>query len=191
MINKILLNLQGVVRVPCRALNSYGGGQNDWFDFYNTIGGGKNTHLYFPDDWFFDHVDAKLNSWKLCPIIDDKGLYDLFFYDVNRPEAVASCHNGQWLDAHYCLTDVCHVAEACKAIGSVIVKPSRYSSGGHGISFWHGAEAESIEEILKKNKNCVVQRIVEQHPDIAVIHASSINSVRIMTMLLDGEVKNT
>lgn len=57
----------------------WGGEGNEWFDFYNTIGGGINTHLYFPDDWFYDYVDAKLNDWKRCPIVDDKAFYDFIF----------------------------------------------------------------------------------------------------------------
>lgn len=164
------------------------GGVNGWFDFYNTVGKGANTHLYFPDDWFYDYVDAKLNKWKLCRIIDDKSLYDLYFHDVNRPKTIASCHEGQWLDGQYCLTNLKSVAGYCLDNKRVIIKPSRGSSGGHGISFWQEGD-EPIEQLLIKYDNCVVQQIIEQHDDLKALHSDSINSIRIMTIFLDGEVK--
>lgn len=169
-------------------INKLYGCWNDWFDFYNTIGDRSKIHLYFPDDWFYDYVDAKLNKWSYCRIIDDKGFYDLFFHDVNRPRTIASCHEGQWLDGKYCLTDVNKVAGFCKDRKRVIIKPSRDSSGGRGILFWQEG-GELIEELLLKYNNCVVQEIIEQHDDLSELHADSINSIRIMSLLLDGKVK--
>lgn len=165
----------------------WGGEGNEWFDFYNTIGGGINTHLYFPDDWFYDYVDAKLNDWRRCPIIDDKAFYDLYFHDIIRPDTLASCHLGQWLDHNYRLTTVSQVAKTCQTNGKIIVKPSRYSSGGRGISFWQEGSGP-IEDLLRQYNNCVVQSIIEQHPALAAIHSDSVNSIRIMTMILEGEV---
>lgn len=164
------------------------GGQNGWFEFYNTIGGGINTHLYFPDDWFYDYVDVKLNRWKLCRMFDDKSFYDFYFYDVNRAETLASCHEGQWLNGNYSLSTIETVATNCKKAEKVIIKPSRGSSGGKGIAFWQQGDG-AIEDLLKQYKNCVVQGIIEQHADLSALHKESINSIRIMTMLLDGEVK--
>lgn len=166
----------------------WGNRKNRWFDFYNTIGERKMTHLYFPDDWFYDYIDAKLNKWKLCRFFDDKGLYDLFFHDVRRPKTLASCHDGQWLDGNYCLTNVKNVAQICKERNKVIIKPSRDSSGGHGIAFWEKGN-KPIEDLLSNYQNCVVQDIIIQHDDIAALHADSINSIRIMTMSIDSEVK--
>ena len=165
-----------------------GGGVNRWFDFYNTIDEGNRAYLYFPDDWFYDHVDAKLNNWKVCKSIDDKSLYDFFFYDVTRPKTVACCMEGQWLDDKFNISDICHVSEICKEEGGVIIKPSIGVSGGRGISFWQFGE-KPIDVLLSNYQNCVVQSIIEQHPDISAIHKESINSIRILTMLLDGDVK--
>lgn len=164
------------------------GRSNAWFDFYNTVGDSSKTHLYFPDDWFYDYVDAKMNKWRLSPIIDDKSLYDFYFYDVTRPKTLATCQDGQWLNDNYYITGIDDIADICKTVGKFIVKPSFGSSGGKGISFWQEGDG-SVKDLISQYNNCVVQSIIEQHADLAVLHPKSINSIRIMTLLLDGEVK--
>ena len=171
-------------------IKSIWGGWNDWFDVYNTVGVNGQAYLYFPENWFYDCVDAKLNNWKVCDELDDKSLYDFLFYDVPIPQTVASCLDGQWVNEKRELSTMSQIADICRVEGSVIIKPSVSSSGGHGISFWNkNEESESLEGLLSKYKNCVVQRIIKQHPTLSAIHKDSVNSIRIMTMLYEGEVR--
>lgn len=164
------------------------GGRNGWFDFYNSIDDSGQAYLYFPDDWFYDCVDAQLNKWKMCPTIDDKSLYDLYFYDIAKPKTIASCLDGQWVDEKLELSTLTQIADICSAEDGVIIKPSFGISGGHGISFWKKGD-DSIDTLLSKYKNCVVQCIIEQHPVLSAIHKESVNSIRIMTMLYEGKVR--
>lgn len=168
-------------------IKEFWGKSNAWFEFYNTVGDSSKTHLYFPDDWFYDYVDAKVNKWRQSPIIDDKSLYDFYFYDIARPKTLATCQDGQWLDSNYCIVSVDNVESICKRTEKIIVKPSFGSSGGKGISFWQEGDGD-LKELLSKYDNCVVQCIIEQHEDLAILHPESINSIRIMTLFLDGEV---
>ena len=160
---------------------------NGWFDFYYTIGDKSKVELYFPDDWFFKSIDANMNDWRICRVMDDKGMYDLFFYDVNRPRTIARCCNGIWMNDYYEITDEERVVTSCHELGKVIIKPSISSCGGHGIVFWQKGQGDLYEK-LNSCRNCVVQEIIEQHDDLSSIHPESINTIRIMTMLYDGEV---
>lgn len=164
------------------------GGINGWFDFYYTIGDKSKVELYFPDDWFFKSIDAKLNDWSICRVMDDKGMYDLYFYDVNRPRTIARCCNGIWLNDKYEITDLERVVASCHELGKVIAKPSVGSFGGSGIVFWQKGQ-DNLYEKLRPFRNCVVQEIIEQHDDLSSIHPESINTIRIMTMLYNDEVR--
>lgn len=170
-----------------RKIRNLWGKTNGWFDFYYTVGDKSKGHLYFPDNWFFDCIDSVLNDWRSCKAIDDKCLYDLLFADVNRPKTIARCCGGHWLDEQYRIIDVRKVETVCAEAGKVIVKPSVSSSGGRGIEFWQTGQNDLPKKLMQYN-NCVVQEIVEQHEDLAKIHAESINTIRIMTMLLDGDI---
>lgn len=170
-----------------RKIKGMWGKKSGWFDFYYTVGDKSKGYLYFPDDWFFASIDASLNDWRTCKAIDDKGMYDLYFADVKRPKTIARCCGGLWLDEKYEIIDIDKVASLCIQASKVIIKPSVGSSGGHGIEFWQNDQSD-LSDKLKSFNNCVVQEILEQHDDLNAIHAESINTIRIMTMLLDGEV---
>lgn len=163
------------------------GGVNGWFDFYYTIGDKSKAELYFPDDWFFKSIDAKLNDWRTCKTVDDKSMYDLYFFDVNKPRTIARCCNGLWLNDKYEITNLESVFASCHALGKVIIKPSIGSMGGRGILFWQKGQGD-LNEKLNSCRNCVVQEIIEQHDDLSSIHSESINTIRILTMLYDDEV---
>ncbi len=170
-----------------RKIKGLWGKKNGWFDFYYTVGDKSRGHLYFPDDWFFDSVDASLNDWRTCKAIDDKGMYDLYFADVKRPKTIARCCGGLWLSEKYEMIDLKRVLSLCDDAERVIIKPSISSSGGRGIVFWQKGQNDLTGK-LNSFSNCVVEEILEQHDDLNAIHAESINTIRIMTMLLDGEV---
>lgn len=170
-----------------RKIKKMWGGFNDWFVFYYTVGDKSKGHLYFPDDWFFTSVDPTLNDWRICKAIDDKTMYDLYFADVKRPKTIARCCGGLWLNEKYEIIDIDKVSSLCIQVGKVIIKPSVGSSGGHGIEFWQNGQS-NLSDKLKSFNNCVIQEILEQHDELNAIHTESINTIRIMTMLLDGEL---
>jgi len=189
MTKEKVLNLRRLIVVTVGRKKVYGGGQknNKWFDFYYTIGDKQRAYLYIPDNWFFRYFDSVLNDWPSCKVLDDKSLYDLYFAGINKPHTIGYCCDGLWMTEGYKVSTMENVAEVCRNCGTVIIKPSVGSSGGHGISFWKEGEKD-IEVILSDYRNCVVQEIIEQHQDLAAIHSESINTIRIMSMVLNGEV---
>ena len=171
-----------------RRVKELWGSYNEWFDFYYTVGDKSKGHLYFPDNWFYRAVDASLNDWRTCKAIDDKGMYDLFFHDIICPTTIAHCCDGLWLNEKYEMMSLDSLVAQCNESGNVIIKPSVGSSGGHGIEFWRIGQDDLLRK-LKSFPNCVVQRIVEQHDKLSAIHAESVNTIRIMTVLIDDKVR--
>lgn len=165
------------------------GRKNPWHSFYYTIGNKSVAHLYYPDDWFYERVDSRLNDWKIAPVIDDKNLYDLFFYDVPHPRVIARLVGGMYEDSNYNIISFEEVIRLCEEEGKVIVKVPYGSSGGHGIKFWSKDTGKSLVEILSSMKTFVIQEIVTQHEALSYLHPNSLNTVRVMTMTDGVEVK--
>ena len=82
--------------------------------------------------------------------------------------------------------------EHVRAKGDLIVKCSGIS-GGHGIAFLTAKNAEPghVGELLDggfAGSSLVIQEVLTQSPFMAAFNASSVNTVRISTLLFKGEV---
>ncbi len=160
---------------------------NPWLNFYYTIGNKDIAYLYIPDDWFYRYFDGKLNNWRIASAIDDKNLYDLLFPDIQRPKTIARCVDGMYMDSEYRIISKSDFLYLCTNAQKAIIKVANGSSGGHGVSFWE--EGEDLFEKVPVNKPYVVQEIIQQHSVLQKLHPSSINTIRIMTLTLGGEVR--
>lgn len=62
---------------------------------------------------------------------------------------------------------------------------------GHGITIYHGFKDSPLEFINKAlaGGSFVVEELIEQAPDMAVLHPESINTLRIATFKVGSEVK--
>lgn len=69
----------------------------------------------------------------------------------------------------------------------IVVKPSGLA-GGKGVEFVKEATTEALTEILKsKGDLFVVQDAIHQHPEMAKLNESTVNTVRLTTLMLDGQ----
>jgi len=161
----------------------------EWFRFYYTVGDKTKIEKYIPDPLFYKYVDAKLNNWEVCKHIDDKGLYDLLFSDVNRPKTLARVSGGLLLDEAYNIISITELLNICSAYSQIIIKPSVGSSGGKGIVFLEKENFHTLNSVLGNMSNCVIQEVIGQHRVLSDLHPESLNTIRIMTMLDDNEVR--
>lgn len=72
----------------------------------------------------------------------------------------------------------------------MICKPSQESGSGRGIEFIKTSNTDKIEEILSDPvyDDYIVQALIKQHTGLSIIHPSSINSIRICSLLMDDGV---
>lgn len=71
----------------------------------------------------------------------------------------------------------------------MILKPSRESGSGRGIAFFRNEEADKLKPFFEApaEDDFIVQAVVKQHPALESIHAGSLNTIRICTLLMhDG-----
>lgn len=164
-----------------------------WFVLYNSIRREDPYGFdarYIPLDLFYCFIDEWFNHDLEAYALDDKNMYDLYFYDVKRPKTIVRKMNGFMLDENYMPLTLEQAVKRCKQQKSIIKKPTLYTAGGDGIVFWDEADGEEVlANILEKGGNYVVQEIVRQHSEMASLHKESVNTIRIITCYFEGEMK--
>lgn len=95
--------------------------------------------------------------------------------------------NRDWVDLD---DEFEHVKKFVQKHGKIIIKP-KLGHSGKGISILtidDGIKKEEIEKIIAENKNCIAEEILKNHTDIASLNASSLNTLRIITIVNGGDV---
>lgn len=163
-----------------------------WFEFYNWCSDGKtDLKRYIPDPIHYAEVDFFFTSPRRSYQLDDKNLYDLFFHDIRMPKTIFRKSNGLLMDKNYQLITQEQAIELCREAKYSIHKPARNSEGGKGICFIDFAEDNAVDvlkECISNPHDFIVQEVIKQHDVINQLYDKSVNSIRIMSMILNGEV---
>jgi hypothetical protein len=106
------------------------------------------------------------------------------------PEVVINKINGYYTDNEYHLISENDAIALCVNAGSIIFKPSIGTFGGHSIKKLDECTAESVKKVFNEYRGLpfIVQKILKQHDRLSAIHASSVNTIRIMTLLINNEI---
>jgi len=162
-----------------------------FFAFYNGACDDKSQLKYYiPDRIYYSEIDRFFSNVRHCEILDDKNLYSLYFHDVNRPRTIIRKVNGELLDGNYQPLTIDQAMACCVEEREVVMKEARLSLGGHGVHFYdlsHGP-IEELKGRLLSEDNLVVQAVIRQHECLNRIHDKSINTIRIMSLFIDGKV---
>lgn len=172
-----------------------------YYDVYNHVCKDK-SHLkyYIPDSFFYAFCDEMFTNPQRSTGLDDKGLYDLYFADINRPVTIAKKVNDTFMDARCNIISVDDFLALCEDAGEVIIKSSIGSWGGHGVMFWNkytDTREKLLNFIYQPNvpdyrgsnvyQQYIVQKVIKQHKDLARINSSSVNTIRVITLFHEGK----
>lgn len=122
--------------------------------------------------------------------LTDKNLHSLLFPDVKRPETIFKRSGGCYCNDNF--TPIPE-EEACRRLeqpGRFIVKPARFTGGGSHIEFIDGPlEHAAAQALLQKwaDAEYIVQRIIVQHPSLNEFSDTSVNTMRVETLVFHGE----
>lgn len=162
----------------------------DYVSFYNRINKDEEFNPYYiPDDIYYCFVDAKLNNYRDALALDNKNFYDLLFPDVPQPRTIARKIDGVFCDKSYRAISMEDVVKSCIDAKHAILKPAIGTEGGHGIYVYEEGDEDKLHAYLLENKNIIIQEIIKQHPSIAKLHPSSLNTIRILTLVDNSEAK--
>ena len=160
-----------------------------WYEVYNGVcQDPSQLKYYIPNDFYYCYVDYFFANDHFCRKFDDKTLYELYFPEVRHPETIIRRSGDDLLDRHFQIIDTPTAIRICHEAGSLIYKPSIIEGGGKSIQFWSAGDEESQLRTMLSSKHFVIQKLIRQHEILNRIHASSVNTVRVLTLQFNGEV---
>lgn len=140
-----------------------------------------------PNDLYFTRINRYFNNMYFISPLPDKNLHNLLFAGVKRPETVFKFMDGYYCDDDFTPLSEDEVLARCALAGDYVIKPTRYTNSGQDIQFLSGSMgADDLKKLASdyKGDDYIVQRRLLQHPDLARLNASSINTVRFITLAL-------
>ena len=150
---------------------------------------GKFYENYLPDDLYYCDIDMYFNNWNIGQIVDNKCYYDRIFPRLKQPETFAVRINGFWYNNEKKLVPEKSILGSTKKEKQLFIKYASESAGGKGV-FYINNDKNNIEEELKNivisdNRDIVIQRALKQHKILALLNPSSVNTIRILSLLTE------
>lgn len=148
---------------------------------------------YVPSCCCYPYIIRSLNHTKDYEILEHKGLTNLYLKDIRQPFAPLRSIYGVYYDSDFRMLSnnecVDYLSEINKT-EELIVKPATHSSCGRNISFIPAdSSKQTIKEILSiYNIDIVIQTLVKQSHKTAILNPTSVNTFRISTLNLNGNI---
>ena len=149
---------------------------------------------YIPASVYTSSIVFRLNNYHFSLAYVDKGFYDTLFPDVNRPKTFVKNVNGFYYDDKNSISKE-EAISRCMNLKDAVIKPSVLGTWGEGVKLFHtdnGFIPElnmSVADLFAHyNKSFIVQSKLEQHPDLAKLNPTSVNTIRVMSYRRENEV---
>lgn len=147
---------------------------------------------YIPDDMWFEKILPYFSNTQFRRFGEDKCQHGIWFPDAKRPYTVAANVAGVFYDDQYNIITREEAARRCVAYKKFLIKPSIDSGEGRLIRFYDDQQELTVEKMLEEfdafGCNFLAQEVMEQHPVLRKLNDSSLNTVRIVSFLFEGEV---
>ena len=161
---------------------------------YSYSRNGLYSEKYIPISVYSSSIIYCLNNYQFSLAYVDKGFYDTLFPDVNRPQTFVKNVNGLFYDDKNAISKEEAVAR-CSNLKEAVIKPTVLGTWGQGVKLFHtdnGFVPEmnmSVNDLFSRyKKSFIIQSKLEQHPDLARLNPTSVNTLRVMSYRRDNEV---
>lgn len=170
---------------------------NPLFHNYYYCVTGEFHKEYIPHDIYHKVIDAYFNDSKKAAVLENKTYFPRMFPGISQPYALAFRINGVWLSNDYQILDKKQLSNILSREKNIVVKQADGSSGGKSVVFIEseGSAKKLLREFynsvnkFEKRRNIIVQRAIVQHEELAKLNESSVNSIRILSLLKDNKIK--
>lgn len=163
-----------------------------WHEYFYSRNG-LFSEKYVPTCLYHSDIIFQLNYRPFANAYVDKNLYDIYFPDVLRPKTIIKNSNGFFSNGIKSISKE-EAFELCKDIEAAVIKPSLEGMWGRGVRVFSSSkgivgEAETISQLLNSyNDNYIVQEKICQHPNMAKLNPTSLNTLRILSFRKGTEV---
>ena len=138
---------------------------------------------------FHSNIETTLNNYFYSIVLSNKNFLELFLKEAHLPETKIRKFNGVLLDKNYKLINEEEAYNIIKQErNEMIFKPSIDTCGGDGIIFFNNSINRNDFISLINNNNFIVQKVLKQNKELADFNGSSLNTVRVLSLLFNNEV---
>jgi hypothetical protein len=155
---------------------------------------GIYSEKYIPASVYASSIIFRLNNAHFSLAYVDKGFYDTLFPDVNRPQTIIKNVNGFFYDYKNPISKE-EAISRCSNLKEAIVKPTVLGTWGEGVKLIHTENGfipemnMSVTDLFSLyKKSFIIQSKLEQHPDLARLNPTSVNTIRVMSYRKENEV---
>lgn len=170
----------------------YGLDVNPMFHQFYKFATGKFDVKCIPDDFYCAYIDPYFNNWEMAHYLDNKTLYSQLFSDFNQPKTITYRQNGFWFDSDSQIISKEKAIDLIHSVTKCFLKKATESMGGKNIYvLGNNSTTEEISDIISGvSGDIIVQEGLTQSSTLSKINQSSVNTLRLMTLLRkDGSVK--
>ena len=141
------------------------------------------------DSVFYTFIIKKLNTANRSFGLTDKGLYNVIFSGINRPNVIVRNVRGTFMDGSNKILDrFIALQMILQQSNQVVFKKSIGSWGGKNIKIVDEIDRDVINQTFELfNEDFVVQDFLVQSKQTARFNPTSLNTFRVLTLLLNGK----
>lgn len=147
---------------------------------------------YIPNDLYYGELVPYFSNTLFRRFGEDKCYHDVWFPELKRPGTICKNVAGVYYDSNMNIITMEEAVDLCMQYkDEFLVKPSIDSGEGRLIQFFEPGEAtvEKVTKVFKDiDSNFIVQEGIKQHADLARLNKSSVNTIRPISFLFEGEV---
>ena len=152
---------------------------------------GKFYPEWIPQDVHFNYIDEYFNDRDASQVLDNKSLYFRLFPDIPQVSSLVSRMGKLWYDEDHKIITLEKAQQIVGAESALFVKAATQSYGGMGVQYIHGEDMvqQFMQTIKTMRGDIVVQRPIRQHAVYAKLNESSVNTLRLFSVLSEEGVK--
>lgn len=138
-------------------------------------------------------IAHKLNNYHYTKLFEHKSLLGhIVNSELNTPYCYVRCIDQEYYDNEMIQISRQQAIEFCVRQDTLIVKDSVDSSGGKSVEKINMIKVKDrqkeIERVLAERKrDFVIQESISQHPSMSKFNESSINTLRVTTLYMNGQ----
>ena len=158
---------------------------------------GNFDEKYIPEMLYATYLERFLTDISFGNVFTNKNTLSIFAkgLGVKMPQNIIVCSKNIYYDSSFNRISLDEAAKALENSGKVFIKRAAESCGGNGCAFANFADGidlntnKSATEILSGlGSDFSIQEFVVCHESIRKIYPGSVNTFRIITYILEGEV---
>lgn len=146
---------------------------------------------YIPDDLWYGTIIPYYSNPQFRRFGEDKCLHDVWFPELERPQTIMKNIAGVFYDAEMNIINQETAMGLClQCKDEYLIKPSIDSGEGRLIKFFdkNSQHSDILETFNQLKANYIAQGVVKQHKVLSELNASSLNTIRIVSFLFEGDV---